>query len=441
MKWWSRLPFFYGWVIVALIFVCFGIGYAAYHSFSIFYVAILADYGWSRASTVGALSIFSLVYGFSSPLTGGLVDRFGPRLVMPAAALLLGTGLLLMTRMSSITEFYLLYGVVVAIGLSAMGLVPNFVVLSGWFVRDRGLAWGIAVAGVGVGTFFFAPLLQRIIDTQGWRSAYGVLAVAVFLVIPALYLIFARHRPQELGMLPDGDHQAPGAGISSAGRPDSDRLIVDREWASRDWTLASAARTRRFWQIYGARFLEASCLNVVMIHQAAYLVDQGWDKMLVASVVGLVGIVGSVGKILWGTVSDRLGREVAFLLPFACGTAGVLVLLQAGPGAPSWLPFLYALLFGLFYGGYSVLYLCLTGDIFQSKRSGSIVGGTYVATGMGLAAGPFFAGYLFDLTGSYTFAFASAIPAIWLAFLIYWLAAPRKVRLVAGKLKGIPAER
>jgi sugar phosphate permease len=435
MRWWSRLPFFYGWVMVALIFVCFAVGYAAYHSFSIFYVAILTDYGWSRASTAAALSIFSLVYGFSSPLTGGFVDRFGPRLAMPVAAIVLGVGLLLMTRMSSILEFYLIYGVVVALALSSLGLVPSFAVLSGWFIRGRGLAWGIAVAGVGVGTFFFAPLLQRIIDTQGWRTAYGVLAAAVLIVIPALYLFFSRHRPEDLGLLPDGDRPDADAGSIAAGRIRAEELIVDREWASREWTLASAVRTRRFWQICAARFLEATCLNIFLTHQAAYMVDQGWDKLLAASVVGTVGIIGSFGKVLWGAVSDRLGREVTLLLPFASGTAGAVVMLLAGPGAPVWLLYLYAVLFGLFYGGYSVLYLCLTGDIFQSKRSGAIVGGTYVATGVGLAAGAFFGGYMFDLMGNYTWAFITAIPAMWLSVAIYWITAPRKVRLVAGKLE------
>jgi MFS family permease len=216
---------------------------------------------------------------------------------------------------------------------------------------------------------------------------------------------------------------------------------VDHDWASREWTLASAARTRRFWQIYGARFLEAASLQVFITHQAAFMVDQGWDKMLVASVVGLVGIVGSVGKILWGAVSDRLGREVTFLLPFSCGTAGILVLLLMPQGGSSWPLFLYALLFGLFYGGYSVLYICLTGDIFQSRRSGAIVGGTYVATGMGLSAGAFFGGFVFDLVGSYTWAFAAAIPAIWLSCAVYWLTAPSKVRLVAGKAKSASAAR
>lgn len=438
MNWYKRLPFFYGWIIVAAIFICFTVGYAAYHSFSIFYVAILDDFGWSRASTAAAFSLFSLVYGFTSPLAGGLLDRFGPRVVVPAGAVVLGIGLLLTAQMKEIWQFFLLYGVVVALGLNSMGIVPNFTLIGGWFVKRRGVAWGIAVAGVGVGTFIFAPILQGVINSYGWRTAYVVLACAILLVVPPIYIIFSRHHPRDLGMLPDGNGSRHKPDETPKPAFSADSLIVDREWASRDWSLGSAMRTQRFWFAFGGRFFETACMNTFLTHQAAYLVDLGQDKMLVASVVGLVGLVGSFGKMLWGFVSDWLGREVAYLMVFAAGTAGALLLILAHQVSSPWLLYSYALVYGLCYGASSVIFLCLTGDLFQGKRWGSILGGAYVAGGIGLAVGAFFGGYIFDLFRDYRWAFAVTIPGMWLACALYWLAAPRKVRMVVGRLKSHP---
>ena len=203
--WIRRLPFFYGWIIVAVAFVCYAVGYATWHSFSIFYVAILQDFGWSRAATAGAFSVFTIVYGIFSIHAGGTVDRFGPRLAIPVGAVVLGIGLLLVTRLTSIWEFYLLYGVVAAVGLSTLGTVPTFTVLNNWFVKKRGAAGGFATAGIGVGTLVMVPFLQSIITNYGWRSAYVVLAVAILLLVPVLSATFYRYRPQEVGLSPDGE--------------------------------------------------------------------------------------------------------------------------------------------------------------------------------------------------------------------------------------------
>ncbi len=141
------LPFFYGWVLVAVTFACFAVGYTTYHSFSIFYVAILEEFGWPRAATAVTLSLYSIVYGLNSPVAGALVDRFGPRRVLPLGALALGAGLLLITRMSELWQFYLLFGLVVGVGLSSFATVPTMTVLNNWFVKKRGTAAGLSPSG------------------------------------------------------------------------------------------------------------------------------------------------------------------------------------------------------------------------------------------------------------------------------------------------------
>lgn len=431
--WWKRLPFFYGWVIVAVAFVCFGVGYTTWHSFSIFYVAILEEFGWSRAVTAGAFSVFTMVYGLNSMASGWLTDRFGPRRTLPLAALLLGAGLLMTTQLNSVWQFYLLFGVVAGIGLSGFGAVPIYVVLNNWFVKKRGTAGGIATAGIGVGTLLLVPFLQTIISTHGWRTAYVVLAMVTMLVIPGLIVTFYRQKPQDLGLRQDGDapdHQPPRSRMEQVR---ADVLVVDREWAAREWTVGSAVRTHRFWLLWFGRLLELAVLNMLLIHQAAYLVDAGFDRLLAASVVGVVGITGSGAKIMWGMASDRIGREATYTLSCVAGTLGVWAILSIGPGSPIWMLYGYAIIYGLFYGASAVLMPVLTADIFHGRRFGSILGALYIGQGIGASTGAFLGGYVFDMTRSYVWAFSLSFPVIWLACLLYWLAAPRKVRRVAGR--------
>jgi len=435
MAWWKRLPFFYGWILVAVTFVCFAVGYATWHSFPIFYVAILEEYGWSRAATAGAFSLFTLVYGVNAMAAGGLVDRFGPRVVLPLAAILLGIGLILMTRMSAIWHFYAVYGVIMGIGLSGFGTVPSYTVLNNWFVKKRGTAMGFATAGIGVGTFVLVPALQSVISGYGWRMAYLVLALATVLIVPSLAAVFQRLRPQQMGLRPDGERSSARVATSRAEEIRKDVLIVDKEWVSREWSLATAVGTRRFWLLWIGRFLELAGMNMILAHQAAYFVDRSYDKLLVASVVATVGIMGSVGKIFWGFASDRLGREMAYALSCLSGTLGVGIMLAIGPGAPTWSLYSYAIIYGLFYGASAVLMPVIAADVFHSRNFGSILGGMYIGGGLGTAAGTFFAGWVFDVSRSYLVAFALYFPFMWLTCLLYWLAAPRKVRLAAGQAR------
>jgi MFS family permease len=438
MGWWKRLPFFYGWVIVAVTFLVFVVAYATWHSFSIFYVAVLQDFGWTRAATAATFSIFTIVYGLNSLVAGGLVDRFGPRVMLPAGGIVLGLGLIALTQMTEIWQFYLLFGVVIAVGLSTLGSVPSYAVLSNWFVKKRGTALGFATAGIGIGTLILVPVLQGVIDSHGWRTAYLVLGLVTLAVIPMITAVFQRHRPQSLGLLPDGEI-APQTGTvveSKAEMVRRDVLVVDKEWASREWTLGEAGRTRRFWFIFAARCLELGVLQMFLVHQAAFFVDMGFDTLVAAGIVATVGFVGSFGKILWGALSDRIGREISYSLGFSLGTVGVLILLTIQPGSPVWIAYAYAIVYGFCYGMSAVIMPALAADIFHGKRYGVILGGIYIGGGIGSAVGAFLGGFIHDVTQSYAWAFGAGIPMMWIASALYWLAAPRKVRMVAGRAHG-----
>lgn len=424
----KRPSFFYGWVIVAVAFVCLAIAYSAWHSFAIFFVAILGEFGWSRAGTALVGSIFMIVYALASPLVGVAMDRVGPRIVIPVGGVILATGLILSSFTSEPWHIYVFYGVIAAVGVNLVGSMANFIVLANWFSRRRGTAIGIAASGIGVGMLVFVPGLQLLINATGWRNAYLILGLVVLVIIPAVAAIFHRQRPEDMGLLADGGD----VGNLAADRPRPTLRVVDRVWADTSWTVRSAAATRRFWFLLTAFVLGALAHQSVMVHQVAYLVDNGLDPMLGASMVGLVGIFGSAGKVFWGWLSDRIGREGAYGLGMVSVVVGVLLLSLIAGSSHSWLIYAYAVVFGVGYGVSAPLSPVIIADIFQGKRFGSIYGTIYIGSGAGAAIGPWVSGLLFDRTENYAASFAMAVAAAVLSTVCIWLAAPRKVRQVPG---------
>ncbi len=420
---------FYGWVVVAVAFTCLAIGYAVWHSFSIFYVAILSEFGWTRGSTALAFSIFTIVYGLSSPITGTLIDRFGARLVIPIGAVVMAAGLFASSTVSEPWHLYVYYGILTAIGQNLIGTIANFTVLANWFSRRRGTALGLAASGIGVGMLVLVPALQYVINLAGWRTAYVAIGALIVLTIPTIAFLFYRQRPEDLGLLPDG---GPAQLKKAAGNRPYQLRIVDEGWTSRTWTIRSALATRRFWLLFLTFSAGTFSHQSVMMHQAAYLTDREFDPMLAASVVGLVGICGSLGKIFWGWLSDRIGRERTYTLGMGSLVLGIVILNLINDASQQWAVYLYAFVFGLGYGVFAPLTSSIAADVFLSKRFGSIYGVLYVGSGAGSAAGPWVSGTIFDLTRSYSVALMVAILAAGVSAAAVWLAAPRRVRMVPG---------
>src|ERR1700710_890488 len=236
-----RLPFFYGWIIIAVTFVTMAIGVNARTSFSLLFPPIIEEFGWERGVTAGAFSFGFLVSGAMSPLIGRLMDRFGPRGVMELGVVLMGSGMLLAPLTTQPWHLYLTIGVLVGAGSVCLGYSGQSLFLPNWFVRKRGLAIGIAFAGVGIGSVTLLPWVQLMIERTGWRTACTAMGILVLVVLAPINLLL-RMRPEDIGLLPDGD-AAPNA----ASRPVSN--IVDPAWAAIDWTLVRAMRTARFWWI------------------------------------------------------------------------------------------------------------------------------------------------------------------------------------------------
>ena len=425
----KRLPFYYGWIVVAVVFVTMAIGVNARTAFSLLYPKILDEFGWERGLTAGAFSFGFLVSAVLSPLLGRLMDRRGPRVVMELGALLVAAGLFLATLTREPWHLYLTLGILVGAGSVCLGYSGQSQFLPNWFVRRRGLAISIAFSGVGIGSIVLLPWLQTLIGTAGWRAGAAAFAVLTFVVLVPLNLLLS-HRPQDIGLAPDGDAAAQATHAATAN-------VVDHAWAAIDWTLARAVRTARFWWVAVAYFASLFGWYAVQVHQTKYLVEIGFSASDAAWALGAVSLAGIPGQIVLGYLSDRIGREwvwTAGNLGFV-GTYLALLLLKDAPT----LPLLYAmvLLQGMLGYGVTSVVSAIPAEIFEGRHFGTIFGTVMLAGIIGGALGPWLTGALFDAQGSYTLAFWIAIALDVVSIIAIWFAAPRKVRAVAGKVAGL----
>jgi MFS family permease len=422
-----RLPFYYGWVIVTVTFVTMGIGVNARTAFSLLFPPILDEFGWGRGVTAGAFSFGFVVSGILSPLIGRLMDRAGPLAVMELGVALMAGGLLLAPFTSEPWHLYVTIGVLVGGGSVCLGYSGQSLFLPNWFVRRRGLAMGIAFAGVGVGSVTLLPWLQLMIDGAGWRSAAWVLGMMVLLVLAPLNLLL-RQRPEDLGLRPDGDAEPP----PHAGPPPSN--IVDTVWAAIDWTLGRAVRTARFWWIALGYFCGLYVWYAVQVHQTKYLVEIGFSLPAAAWALGFVSLAGIPGQIVLGHVSDRIGREWVWgisALGFALCFLSLLGL-EYAPGMA--LLYIMVLVQGVLGYGLTSVMGAIVAEIFQGRHFGTIFGTVMLAALAGGAAGPWLTGVLHDLYGDYHLAFWVGVAVSAVSAAAIWQAAPRRVRVVAGQM-------
>ena len=421
-------PFFYGWVIVAVAFVTMGVGVNARTAFSLLFPPILDEFGWERGVTAGAFSFGFLVSAVLSPSLGRLMDRRGPRVVIELGVGLMAAGLLLAPLVRQPWHLYATLGVLVGGGSVCLGYTGQALFLPNWFVRRRGLAISVAYSGVGVGSIILLPWLQDLIGRAGWRASCWALGILILALLAPLNLLL-RRRPEDLGLEPDGDDAPPGS-------PAANRTanVVDLAWAAVDWTLGRAMRTTRFWWIMVGYFCGLFVWYAVQVHQTKYLVEIGFSPTDAAWALGVVSLAGIPGQIALGHLSDRIGREWVWTvgsLGFAlCYLA--LLLLRHAP-TPTLL-YLMVVSQGMLGYGLTSVVGAIPAEIFQGRHYGTIFGTLMLASIVGGAAGPWVTGALYDATGSYTLAFSLAIGSSVLSAVAIWLAAPRAVRAVAGRV-------
>jgi MFS family permease len=203
---------YYPWVVIAIAFLTVGVAFGARNAFAVFLVAVIEEFHWSRGLASGALMLGSVVWTVSAPVIGMLLDRLGPRVVLPGGAVIMALGFVVSGMAHTIVEFYLGMGVLMGAGFAALPMTSQATFLSNWFIRERGMAIGMAASGIGLGILLVVPWTQWLITTYGWRSAFFILGGVLAIVIAPLNYFFQRQRPEEMNLKPDfGDSPARSA--------------------------------------------------------------------------------------------------------------------------------------------------------------------------------------------------------------------------------------
>lgn len=361
---------FYGWIVVAAAFaVCF-VGFGCAYTFSAFVPSLQHDFQASRGSVSLVFSLAGFLYFALGVVSGPLADRWGARRLAMLGMLLVGGGLALAGVARSLPAVYAAYGLGVGLGIGC-AYVPALGAVQRWFVKGRGVASGLAVSGIGVGTLVMPPLATALIDALGWRSAYVALGCGAAVVGIGM-AAFIADDPADKDMGAD----------ARSGMP-----------------LREAIRSRQFALLYAACLVCSFGVFVPFVHLVPYALDHGIGQKDAAYLLGTIGIGSTLGRFFLGGLADKVGR-LAFLLAMFAGMAGALAVWAASTGFLALAGF--ALLFGLFYGGWVAIMPPVVTDLFGNRQVGSIIGVLYTSVAVGTLLGPTAAGYLFDASRSYT---------------------------------------
>lgn len=414
----------YGKTIILVSFFNIAIVFGIWFSFSVFFVEILREYKLSRAYTAGIYSVGNLIIAFNAPVVGIFVDRFGSRVVLTIGALILSAGLFLSSQITSIWQLYITYSLVTCFGISSNHFVPYSSILSNWFAERRGRVLGIAFSGIGFGMMIISPLVEYLISRFGWRNAYLVLSLILLAFTIPMSAFFQRNSPQDGEFLLKKRADDPSPQTTSI-------LKGEGSAPNRDKTLSASIKRASFWHVFFVLLFCAMGMFTIIIHYVAYLTDIGFSRTFASSLFSILGLASIPAMIVVGELSDRYSREATFTAMIICLILSIVVLLSVRSTAQVWMVYLFPLLFGLGYGGISPHFPAISSDIFAGRSFGKIYGMHSLGFNIGTSFGPWFAGKLFDLRGSYIVPFAFCILALALSNFFAWKAAPTKHEMAA----------
>lgn len=377
--------FFYGYTIVLACFLIQGVGVGAFVAFGVFFKPLLVEFGWSRAAVSGASSMAFFLSGFLAILVGNLNDRFGPRMIMAVTGLFYGLGYFLFSQVNSVWELYLFFGLVGGIGQSSIDIIA-LSTTARWFVRRRGMMTGVVKVGTGAGQLIMPLLAGIFIVGYGWRYASVFISVIVLVLIIGSGQLLRRD-PSQMGALPDGDKAPLAGGLNTS---------------ERGLSLQEALRSGRFWMVCLVNLLALYCLLTVIIHIVPHATDIGMDPIRSAGVLSTIGGISMVGRLLTGIAIDRIGNKRSMIICFALMIASFAWLQVA---REMWMLYLFALIYGLAHGGFFTVISPIVAELFGIASHGVLFGIVVFSGTVGGSIGPFVAGHIFDMAGSYQLVF------------------------------------
>jgi MFS family permease len=372
---------FYGWFVVAAAFAVTFVGFGSAYTFSAFLGSLQSEFAASRGSVSLVFSLAGFLYFGLGMVSGPLADRWGSRRLCIVGMLLVGLGLGAASMARTLAEVYVAYGLGVGLGVGC-SYVPALGAVQRWFVKRRGFASGVAVSGIGVGTLVMPPLAAVAVQMLGWRHAYLMLGVLAIVAGVGMSLLI-ENDPRDRGLAPDGEPLQPGA-----------RAELPAGYSVRD-----AVRSQRFAGLYAACLICSFGIFVPFVHLIPFALDHGIPRSSAVLLLGAVGVGSTAGRFFLGGMADSLGRELALVLMFA-GMA--LSLLVWTASTAFWGLTIFALMYGVFYGGFVAILPALVMDYFGGRHVSGIIGVLYTSIALGTLVGPSAAGFAFDVSRSYT---------------------------------------
>ena len=388
---------YYPWVVIGIAFLTVGVAFGTRNAFAVFLIAVIEEFHWSRGLASGALMLGAVMWTLAAPVIGILLDRFGPRMVLPGGSILMAIGFIISGMAHSVLEFYIGMGIFMGVGFAALPMTSQATFLSNWFIRKRGMAIGTVASGIGLGILIVVPWTQWLITTYGWRAAFFILAAVLAIVVAPLNYFFQRQRPEQMNLEADfGESplQASFGHTKTAG--------VDGP------SLKAALRTWRFWAFAFGVLAGAIPLHMVLIHQVAAVSDAGFSKELAAFGLGLIGLFTAPAMIFMGLLADRIGRRWSYALGSASLMVGIFLLMMITDATQSWLFYAFPPFIALGFSSRQSLYPTIAADLFHGKSFGAIIGAIALFIGAGAGIGPWLGGVIHDWAGNYYWAFCVA---------------------------------
>ncbi len=412
----KRPRFFYGWIIVAVSAlantVVFGAGGA---SFSVFMGPMSASLNWSRTVLTGAVTLQSFTNLVISPVTGRLLDRYGPRLIMVFGTTVACVSYLLLGKVMEPWQFYFLYTTGFALGLNELGGLVTTVAVSKWFIRRRGRALAFSSLGNQVGVIVIVPITAYLIATIGWRDAWALLGAGVAISVLLPTIAFMRRTPEDMGLLPDGD-EPEAVTYAADGTKNASKRPAEPKWTPRQ-----ALRTPTLWLIIISTNLASLTFGSLLYHLVPYFTDIGLDLAEAGFVYALLNVGAIFSKIGWGLISEHVPVRYCLMGTYLGRMAGLLVLLLSrSPNRP----YLYALIAGPLSHSIGPLQAQIWADYYGRAFLGTLRGIIAPFSLLTSVFGPLFAAQAFDRTGSYEGAFWFFVVGLLLATTVTFFAVP-----------------
>lgn len=394
--------FHYAWVVLGVTFLALLVGMGARASFGVFIKALEGEFHVTREETSSIASISLLLFAFSQPLIGLLLDRLGARRILAASLLLIGLGTIATSMVTGFWQLYLVYGVVGGIAAGGASITAGAFVATRWFTQRRGLAIGIAGAGASAGQLVFLPLASILLAWYGWRQSYLLQGIAVtFLMFPVVAWLL-RCDPADVGLAPYGAEPPGPSGDVSGAAARMPRV-----------SIVEAARSLDFWWLALGYFVCGyTTAGMAQTHLIPYWVEHGFHEVQAANAMSLMGAMNVVGTIFSGRLCDRYGSRIPLSIYYFTRGIAILFLLVVTDGVSI---AIWAVIFGLSYIATVPPVSSLTADLFGKASMGGVYGWITCSHQIGGALGAYLSGVLYTQTGSYAGAFTAAAALCFIA--------------------------